>query len=121
MLLSIAPMPQQFHLMMCKGSEDLEKILYTTDAQRIQICTEKTELGKILIEDARHADEYYLMFIDPGENEPYIPILPKTELELLQEENASLKVRVVRAEQVASETSLAQQELLELLIEVGVI
>jgi len=40
---------------------------------------------------------------------------------LLQEENEVLKTRVIRSEQIAAETSLAQQELLELLINMEVI
>jgi len=50
---------------------------------------------------------------------PVIP--PKTELELLQEENASLKGRVIRAEQILTTNTIVQQELLELLIDMEVI
>jgi len=59
--------------------------------------------------------------IEQWRQENPLPIPPKTELELLQEENEVLKTRVIRSEQIAAETSLAQQELLELLINMEVI
>lgn len=46
---------------------------------------------------------------------------PKTDIEILQEENTLLKLRLYDAEQVASDNSQAQQELLEILLEMGVI
>ena len=45
----------------------------------------------------------------------------KTELELLQEENKTLKIRVQTAEQVAAETSTTVEGLLELLVDLEVI
>ena len=64
-------------------------------------------------------EDYEAVDYEPLYVEPMIP--PKTELELLQETNETLKIRVAQAEQIAIETSVTQQELLELLIEVGVI
>jgi len=58
--------------------------------------------------------EQYWQDNPPAEPEP-------TELEILQEENELLKTRVIRAEQIAAETSSAQQELLELLINMEVL
>lgn len=49
-----------------------------------------------------------------------VPPQSKTELELLQEQNEKLKVEMAEAKQIASETSFTQQELIELLIEMGV-
>lgn len=46
---------------------------------------------------------------------------PKTDIEKSQEENTLLKLRLYDAEQVASDNSQSQQELLELLLEMGVI
>ena len=54
--------------------------------------------------------------IDAIRNQPQ----PKSELELLQEQNEKLKIEMAEAKQIASETSLTQQELIELLIEMGV-
>jgi len=58
-----------------------------------------------------------------AQNQPYIEFVipPKTELEILKEENESLKTKVVQAEQVASETNTTLQGLIELLIDMEVI
>lgn len=53
--------------------------------------------------------------------EPVEVIVVPTELELLKEANLKLTQRLYDAEQVASDNSQSQQELLELLIEMGVI
>ena len=53
-------------------------------------------------------------------NEP-IPPPPINEIEILKEENERLKIRLRTTEQIASETSTTQQELIELLIDMGVI
>ena len=65
------------------------KKIYKTDDERIELLGHMAGLGKILVSDARHTDENYLMFIDPEETEPYILISEppeSTELELLREE-----------------------------------
>lgn len=51
------------------------------------------------------------------------PILPQepSEMEVLKEENELLKSKLQTTEHMARETSQSQQELLELLIEMGVI
>jgi predicted Rossmann fold nucleotide-binding protein DprA/Smf involved in DNA uptake len=51
------------------------------------------------------------------ESHPHEP----TEIEILQTENQKLKERLVATEQIAAETSITQQQLLELLIEMEVI
>ena len=88
---------------------------YRTDEERTVLLNNMTASGKILIEDARHLDENYLLSIDPGETEPYImePTLPApigpTPIELLQEDNASLwyesMIQSTRVE--ANETEVA--------------
>jgi len=67
---------------------------YKTDIERGSLIDDMTTLGKILIEDAIRSDERYLLFIDSGENEPYVLEPSQTEpseIELLKEENALLK------------------------------
>ena len=66
------------------------KCIYKTNAERIALLQKTKELGKIIIEDALHLNENYIMTIDKNETKPYILVLPKTELELLQEDNSRL-------------------------------
>jgi len=66
---------------------------YRNDAERMELLDIIVATGKILVEDARHIDENFLLFIEPEETEPYIIITDPpgpTPTEILQEENASL-------------------------------
>lgn len=46
------------------------KINYTTDEDRADVISSMT--GKILVGDAIHIDENYLLFVGPDETEPYV-------------------------------------------------
>ena len=94
------------------------KKTYREDTDRAELLNGMIALGKILVEEANHIDENYMMFIDPSETEPYImePYVPEppgtpepTPIELLQEDNASLwyesMIQSTRVE--ANETEVA--------------
>ena len=85
---------------------------YRTDTKRTEVLDIMGATGKILVEDARHIDENFLLFIDPEETEPYIIITDPpgpTPTELLQEDNASLwyENMVQSAKVEANETEVA--------------
>ena len=46
------------------------KVNYTTDANRAEVIASMPD--KILVGDAIHTDEKYLLFISPEETEPYV-------------------------------------------------
>lgn len=63
------------------------KMNYTTDENRAEVISSMT--GKILVGDAIHIDENYLLFISAEEVEPYVlelEVVGPSELDLLREQ-----------------------------------
>lgn len=102
------------------------KIQYTSEEDRARIIIENS--SRILVEVQNIIDGNFLIFVDslsdiipeptPVEKQQ---IELKTNVDLLQEENNDLKFRVTQAERLVADASLTQQQLIELLIDMGVL
>ncbi len=75
---------------------------YKTDQEREGLLNDMTALGKVLIEDAIITDENYLLFIDPGETEPYVLEPPEpelTETEILGQQLVEKDLQILELQQ----------------------
>ena len=71
------------------------KVAYT-DANRNSLIASMPE--KILVGDARHTDEKYLLFVSPEETEPYVlepELAQPTEIDHLKQRITALESKVV--------------------------
>lgn len=110
--------------------------IYNVNPNKLHGELNKAEIFPLLVQNDTKDNEYiaentWITFEDGADMELVQQIIdahdptpgppPKTDIEILKEENSTLKQRLYDAEQVASDNSQSQQELLELLLEMGVI
>ena len=68
---------------------------YKSDIERADLLNALFAEGKILIEDARHIDGNYLLFVGPDETEPYVLEIPPTETEILGQQLVEKDLQVL--------------------------